>query len=646
MKFGRPSVQSRNSEHFCSESGAAMLAVTLIWIAIADLRASTGGSVESSDKVALLVGIDRYQSDSLPRLGGPLNDLEDVRQVLVTRYGFPNSRVAILRDSQATHATIIAEFYRLISEARASTSVVFYFAGHGSRTANGEKPDGYDETIVPYDSRIGDVYDISDKEIAGLLSLLLRKTQNVILIFDSCYSGSLNRSRDVGLRVRGVDPDTRPRPRDPDYALPSGDSRAHLSPKGADKSVNYVVLSACLADQEAHEVTINGTARGAFTYFLTESLRQPGRHSFRDVIEQVQASVAARFAFQTPAAEGSLDRRPFGDQQIAPRSYFLLRQNLGDLVFEGGKVHGVTSGSIYRVFPPGCTDFRETKSIGKLRLASVSAYSSETEILGKGSEIPDLSRAVEESHVFEHGPFAIHFVDLSQDLVQRIVSKLSGFRNILVIDDGENCDLIVKLTAEGVLLLDPSGTLELQRLPNPGGDDSAILLDIKNWITWLSSLEVRNPVGPLDLSCRITRRNQRPGMSRAIGLPEQVFKDGAELEVSVTNRSSQSPYLTILDFATDGSIDQIYPPAGVSQKIGPGVTWTYPINAFVPADRKRVRDVLKFFFTAEPVNFAPLLNRTLRSNGVSDKGANLLVPGLSGQRVWQTVERVFDVQAE
>jgi uncharacterized caspase-like protein len=149
----------------------------------------------SNTKIALLVGIDHYKSRDLPQLDGCVNDLEDVRQLLATRYGFHDEDVKTLRDDKATHASIIEEFQRLISRANQQTSVMFYFAGHGSQMLGGEKPDTYDETIVPYDSRTRDVFDISDKEIAGLLSLLMQKTQDVTLVFDSCYSGTINRER-------------------------------------------------------------------------------------------------------------------------------------------------------------------------------------------------------------------------------------------------------------------------------------------------------------------------------------------------------------------------------------------------------------------------------------------------------------------
>jgi hypothetical protein len=58
---------------------------------------------------------------------------------------------------------------------------------------DGDEIDGYDETLVPHDSRTEGVFDITDDQINGLMQRLTAKTDHVVFWFDSCHSGSAGR---------------------------------------------------------------------------------------------------------------------------------------------------------------------------------------------------------------------------------------------------------------------------------------------------------------------------------------------------------------------------------------------------------------------------------------------------------------------
>ena len=162
-------------------------------------------------KRALLVGINNYKyPDRVPPLAGSLNDVEDMRQVLIGKFEFPPENILVLKDSQATHAQIMSAIQtHLVAKTQPGDIVVFHYSGHGSqmKDVTGKMISGLDETIVPYDSRDpeGKVFDISGAELHLALVQLAKKTKNVTFILDSCHSGTLVR----GARVRSIPPDTR-----------------------------------------------------------------------------------------------------------------------------------------------------------------------------------------------------------------------------------------------------------------------------------------------------------------------------------------------------------------------------------------------------------------------------------------------------
>jgi hypothetical protein len=53
-------------------------------------------------KRALLIGINKYKA--VPKLQGSLNDVETMRHVLLTRWGFSDKHIAVVTDEGATRA--------------------------------------------------------------------------------------------------------------------------------------------------------------------------------------------------------------------------------------------------------------------------------------------------------------------------------------------------------------------------------------------------------------------------------------------------------------------------------------------------------------------------------------------------------------
>src|SRR5688572_7651093 len=121
---------------------------------------------DTSVRRALLIGINKYKV--LPRLRGSINDIETMRQILITRWGFPEQRISMVTDEAATRMGILAALDKLVKETGPQDIVYVHYSGHGSQVQdlNGdEEDDGLDETILAQDGRTNDILDITDDEL-------------------------------------------------------------------------------------------------------------------------------------------------------------------------------------------------------------------------------------------------------------------------------------------------------------------------------------------------------------------------------------------------------------------------------------------------------------------------------------------------
>ncbi|MDY7091675.1 MAG: caspase family protein [Acidobacteriota bacterium] len=299
---------------------------------------------------ALVIGIDRYPGfPPENQLDGCVHDARLMARLLRQRFAFPNPR--LLLDAAATRAGILEALEELLEATGEGHRVVLHFSGHGSqmRDREGDEPDGYDETLVPYDSGRGSHpnRDISDDEIHHWLLSLTRRTDAVTLIFDCCHSATLSRDP-LGFAVRRVDADHRPvaeLPPSPVTASPkarlAGVRSARPCRRGSWASLaelgdRYTLLSACRDDESAYEHRDGSEPHGALTFFLGCELQTaPAGSSYRQIFQRLAPRITARYPLQHPQLEGARDRQLFGvndlpglppiqDQQLQARFFTTL----------------------------------------------------------------------------------------------------------------------------------------------------------------------------------------------------------------------------------------------------------------------------------------------------------------------------------
>jgi hypothetical protein len=130
---------------------------------------------------ALVIGNQAYAH--LPSLTTAYADADRVAAVLSDRYGF---RVTLLRD--ATRYDILSALNRLRGELDENDNLLVYYAGHGDLDQSNMR--GY---WLPVDAeRDSNANWISNTAITDVLNTM--SALHVLVISDSCYSGSLTRS--------------------------------------------------------------------------------------------------------------------------------------------------------------------------------------------------------------------------------------------------------------------------------------------------------------------------------------------------------------------------------------------------------------------------------------------------------------------
>lgn len=145
-----------------------------------------------SSKRALLIGCNYSGAN---QLYGCINDVIQMKGLLIDVYGFDPASIVTLRDDDPSNMPrkdrIVREIQALVAANPASMFLMY--SGHGVQVGdtNRDEADGKDEVIVPCDLQI-----IKDDELNALLAPY-RGTG--LALFDCCHSGTI-----LDLRFNGV----------------------------------------------------------------------------------------------------------------------------------------------------------------------------------------------------------------------------------------------------------------------------------------------------------------------------------------------------------------------------------------------------------------------------------------------------------
>ncbi|WIM04928.1 MAG: caspase family protein [Candidatus Nitricoxidivorans perseverans] len=137
-------------------------------------------------RLAVLIGNNDYKNP-IPELETPVADVGRTAEILKNRFGF---EPRVLKN--AGKAQIVEALNKIAAEATPEDSVLLFYAGHGYLMDDTKM--GF---WIPVDASVKTAAGwISNTDISRLLAAI--KARQLILVSDSCFSGSLTKEQKIG----------------------------------------------------------------------------------------------------------------------------------------------------------------------------------------------------------------------------------------------------------------------------------------------------------------------------------------------------------------------------------------------------------------------------------------------------------------
>lgn len=141
-------------------------------------------------KKALLIGINYYDISGIT-LKGCINDIINMRNMLIDAYDYEPDNITMLRDDDPskftlpTHDNIYDHIVTLVIESANLDEIWLHYSGHGSQLQK-QNSDSLGDILIPIDYTTEGC--ISDEE---LYDMIRRIRCRAILTFDCCHSGTV-----------------------------------------------------------------------------------------------------------------------------------------------------------------------------------------------------------------------------------------------------------------------------------------------------------------------------------------------------------------------------------------------------------------------------------------------------------------------
>lgn len=332
---------------------------------------------------ALLIGVNEYKRDpgeDAPRdLHGCLNDVKNM-EVLLSKFSKKrNIHTKTLLNQYASYTAVIQAFKTHLHQIKPGDTALFYYSGHGTREK--QTPDEflrffsthYTENLVCYDGCTQNGLTLADKELAVLISQIPEGV-HVVVILDSCHSGSGSREGSSVGNERMTDPFNKSRSLD-QYLNGWFSEQLRNSEKIVLPHREHILLAAADRRQKARERNLEGETQGIFSYFLRKALESNlAKDSYHHILAHVKGLLRVNNVPQLPQLE------PLGGASVYDR--FLLGGYSGDAQFsrvfykkrtypakgswhiELGAIHGLTSQEVKSTHIPIFSDTENRTLVG------------------------------------------------------------------------------------------------------------------------------------------------------------------------------------------------------------------------------------------------------------------------------------------
>lgn len=614
---------------------------------------------------ALLVGIDRYDNPAqAPHLRGCVADVEGTYRWLTEQMDVPEGNVLLLTsrmdgseapELRSTRDNIIRGWQEHLTKAGSGDQVFFNYSGHGAqaRSIAPENASGYDETMVPCDSRTPGVFDILDKELAQLIEAVEKRGAQVTVFLDCCHSGSGTRAvhpdDENAPRVRKCSVDERERPMATVVAGVAenlkASTRSVKAPSGWVPLGKHVLLAGCRDEELSHEYRApeTGQWQGATTYFFHKAMAnfRPGM-TWSDVHDFIQTHVHKVYPAQSPQLEGPGNMEIFGGVGNEVKRYLLVTEVDGQdfIMLNAGVTAGLNPGAKVSVFPPSSDLSGEpvaTAIVDDVKVDHAWARLDQSMAIAPASRVKITSFGLDDQAL-------IVTVD-SDELRQAIGESNSAFLQLADASNKAGTAQYRVDTRDGrYIITDASGAQVVEEKPTAGAEGAAKVAKLLEHIGIFNNIAaLRNPssfsamAGAVSiedlstytqLSARRMPRDPQPLRTRESG-NEASIKSGDRIFFNVRNNTDGDLYLAIFELTPDFGVSKIYPTRAQYQRVA--ARKDIPIPLVVTLDNPTLakgRDIFKVVASSEPTEFGmlelPELNKGDTRSGTRSVGGSSL----------------------
>lgn len=196
----------------------------------------------SNNYYALILGIDKYNSNEIADLDKSSKDANDISKYLTTKGGYNSENIILLVNEDVNKHKIMMAFKELSNKMDKESTCLFFISGHGASINN--------EYVLPlYDySQNNDSTYYTEKEITELFAG--QNASRQIILLDSCHAGMLAKEKKqrTGMSEQFLEKIV--------SSVPVNESR--------------VIVASSLPNQSSYES--NDLNNGLFTYCLLNAL--------------------------------------------------------------------------------------------------------------------------------------------------------------------------------------------------------------------------------------------------------------------------------------------------------------------------------------------------------------------------------------
>lgn len=546
---------------------ALVLLIPLSTIPAALARAGSG---PPPVRRAVLIGINQYKTDDFMDLRGAVNDVDTMREILLTRFGFLPENIVVLVDENATRAAILDALALLVEQTQPEDFVYFHYSGHGSQVEdlNGdEKDDNRDETILPHDARTGEITDITDDELGAVLSQL--RAKKALIVLDSCHSGTATRGL---LATRSVPPDTRIELYRAQQSKVMTRAIVQL-----DTPERYVLFTGAASHQSALDGPLEGTYHGFFTYALAKGLGEArsdvSPEELHAGIEQIYARVSEDFgglALPEPQFEGAsgvLQQSIFPSERgedgakssTASRPYLeVASESPGTVRLLRGVTLNASAGSLWAIYPPGETKFSQGQGLAVATVILNDASDAIAEVDPANTDLPAGCRAIELAPAPPQARVTVRWGAGEPMQCARLEKQITmRMPEVAFVSENDFARFVLEVASKTVRVFDAAGMAIVNEFPLRSDEEVAERLAgiFSRSLKASSLLSITNPASSLRIDARVAGIDSREKMRVRESGDDRSNRNSLMLELT----ANRDCYITIVDVDPEGSVNLLFP---------------------------------------------------------------------------------------